>query len=205
MSDLLDEHVPRMPPVSIAALEQVAERTLELLDPAALQEPRAVDWRALVDTVLQQFKIFIYPAHSDQLEDRLAFTDSSGATGDDINILLSFDLWNDLVAGGRLANRAHATVAHELAHAILHVPVIRRRAVLPNADLLLNRVRREEIKAFEDPEWQAWALAGCVLAPRKTLEMLSTSSIAVAADIYGVSEAMLRSHLKRLKLLRRFT
>lgn len=204
MSDLLDEHVPRMPPISMATLEQVAERALELLDPGALTAPRAVDFAKLVDTGLQNFRIFVYPADPDQLEDRLAFTDSSGATGDDINILLSVDLWNDLTRAGRHANRARATVAHELSHAILHVPVIRRRVALPNGDFLLNRMRRGEMKAYEDPEWQAWALAGCILAPRKTLDLLPTSRLDLAAETYGVSEAMLLSHLKRLKLLGRF-
>jgi len=192
-----------MPPISMKALEQLGEQTLTVLAPEVLTTPGPVDFLRLVDRDLQKFGIFVYPVHADRLQDRLAYTDAAG-TGD-INILLSFDLWNDLEQGGRRANRARATVAHELSHAILHVPVLRRRAAHPHAELLLSRrTRRSEIQAFEDPEWQAWALAGCILAPRKTLDLIASPSIEQAAIIYGISEGMLRSHLKRIGMLRRF-
>lgn len=87
---------------------------------------------------------------------------------------------------------------------MLHVPVVRRRLKSPLGELALNRVSRDSLKPYEDPEWQAWALAGCVVAPRKMIEAAPASSVTELADLFGVSEGMMKSHLKRLRLARRF-
>ena len=42
------------------------------------------------------------------------------------------------------------------------------------------------VPAFRDPEWQAWALAGSILMPRKTLTMLANRNPAAVADAYIV-------------------
>lgn len=204
MSDL-DELVPRVPPVSMRALESIGAKVLDVLYPEALQTPMAVDFLELVDRRLPRFGIFIYPSHSDELGDREAFTDSHGSPGDPINIMVSLDIWNDLESTGRRANRARATIAHELAHAILHVPFLRQRSGTSESEnLLLSRRRRDELRPYEDPEWQAWALAGCIVAPRRTLDLVADKRLSVAAGIYGVSEAMMRSHLHRIGLARTF-
>jgi Zn-dependent peptidase ImmA (M78 family) len=87
-----------------------------------------------------------------------------------------------------------------VSHAVLHVPVVRRRLASPHRDLLLARVRRGSIPAYRDPEWQAWALAGCILMPRRTVKMLPDRSLSSLAHIYGVSEEFAQSHLRRLKV-----
>jgi hypothetical protein len=186
-----------MPPMSMAMIEAVGDRTLELLCPDALARPVAIDFLRLVEWVLPKYGIFTYPANWEELGDRLGATDPSGDR--EIYILLCEELWDQLIAGGRQANRARATVAHELAHAILHVPYLRRRMATAQG-ALLNRVSRDSIRPFEDPEWQAWALAGCLVAPPKAISMLQDVSVSAVAATFGVSEGMAQAHLKRLKL-----
>jgi hypothetical protein len=70
-----------------------------------------------------------------------------------------------------------------------------------NPNLLNRRVRRDAIKAFLDPEWQAWALAGAIVAPRRTITLVGNLDPCVLAEVYGMSVDFMRSHLKRLKLL----
>lgn len=200
-ADLL-EMVPRMPPLSRYAIEAVADQLLALVAPEMLTAAMPLDVVKLVDVTLPKFGVHFYPASAVELEDREAATDPEGEN--ETIVLLNVDLFEDLYIGGRYAYRARATVAHELGHVILHVPVVRRRLRSPLGAALLNRVRRDQVKAYEDPEWQAWALAGCLLMPRRALMQLKTNSVAAVAEHFGVSEAMARSHLRRFKLEGRF-
>ena len=186
-------------------LERIGIEVLKLISPEALTKPTRVDLAAVVDGALERFGVFFAPAFSDRLEDRAAITIADGDEKSDIDILISHELWSAIRAAGREANMARATVAHELAHAILHVPSLRKSMNRLPEKSGLSRMRRGDLKPFEDPEWQAWALAGCILMPRTTLETLAGHSLQFVADTYGVSVAMLRSHLKRLKLQGRFS
>lgn len=169
--------------------------------PQALRKPMPLEVVQLVDDVLPQYGIHIYPADPAHLLQEEGLTDPD-ADEDEIIILVRERLWNDLEAGGRQANRAKATVLHELSHGILHVPVIRRRRHKPHSELLLRRVPAGSITPFCNPEWQAWTLAGCLAMPRKTLMMLKDRSPANVAGVYEVSEDFARGHLRRLRLIR---
>jgi hypothetical protein len=70
---------------------------------------------------------------------------------------------------------------------------------MPLGASLLPRARRESIRPFEDPEWQAWTLAGCILAPLRTLRMIESRVPWTLAPVYGVSEKMMESHLRRVQ------
>ncbi len=52
--------------------------------------------------------------------------------------------------------------------------------------------------AFSDPEWQAWALAGAILMPRRTVAMLTDQSAHSVAATYHVSEKFAAVTLRRL-------
>lgn len=147
----LDERVFTMPAVSMRALEMLGEEILSRLAPETLREPTPLDVLDLVDRGLQEVGIHVYPASAEEIGPREGATDPSG-TGD-VVILIHEDTWDDLLTGGRRAYRARATVIHEVSHAIVHVPVVRRRMRSPNRDLLLSRVRRGEIRSYTDPEW----------------------------------------------------
>src|SRR5690606_24953558 len=64
----------------------------------------------------------------------------------------------------------------------------------------LNRVARAQLRAFEDPEWQAWTFAEAILMPRRTLRMIAHLPVSRVADLYGVSAALARTRLRKLGL-----
>lgn len=186
-----------MPGLRIDQIERIAEAALEELYPAALRSPQPVDLCHLIDTELPRHGIHISPASFLELGNREAVTDPAG--DDEIEILLLEDRYEDLFAGGSKANRARATVGHELGHGVLHVPVIRRWRKLPTANLLLARTARANMQPWEDPEWQAWCFAGAFLVPARTLRPIRGEDLWTLAQFYNVSPDFMRSRLKRLK------
>jgi hypothetical protein len=198
MSDIFaGETVIPMPPLSIPLVEQLAEGILAELSPKALAEPTEVDLLEWVDTKLAKHGIHVSPVSDDKLPDSEALTIPANAGAE---ILVRESAWDDLLTGGRKANRVRATIAHEVPHAVVHVPVLRRRKASTYGDLFLRRVARADVVAYRDPEWQAWALAGCIMAPRRTIAMLDVVNAREVANVFGMSEAMARSHLRRLKI-----
>lgn len=187
-----------MPPVSTAKLERQGIEFLRKVAPSHLSMPRVLDVLDIVENILPYtLGIRTYPASPEELGPREGATDPTSDEGTDILILNS--LWNDLLGGGRQANRARATIMHEIAHAYLHAPIVRR--VLASATKpILPRARREEIPVYQDPEWQAWTLAGCMIMPSKTLLMLDDLSPRNVGEIYGVSESFATAHLRRSKI-----
>jgi Zn-dependent peptidase ImmA (M78 family) len=65
--------------------------------------------------------------------------------------------------------RLRATIAHEIGHCYLHVEDSRRARTtlkfLQNSLSSLEMYRQEDLKAYENPEWQAWRFAGALLMP----------------------------------------
>jgi hypothetical protein len=200
MSKRLVEEVIRMPPISMAEIEQIANEILGSLCPRALQKPTRIDLLHWVDYELPANGIHVTPVDEEELPDSEAETLSDGTT--EIEIIIRRSYWEMLLAGGRRAHRPRATIGHELGHGVLHVPVIRRRRDSPQRRHLLQRVLDERIKVYENPEWQAWALGGCVLAPRTGIKTLPGAGVTELAEFFGVSSDFMRAHLRRLKIER---
>ncbi|NRD45959.1 ImmA/IrrE family metallo-endopeptidase [Corallococcus exiguus] len=194
----MGEDTISMPPLRMATIEGVAEAVLAEIFPEALKKPMPVDVLHLIDNVLPAYGIHVSPAGAVEMCGNLGLTDPAGSTS--IEILIQEDSWDRLQIGGRSANQARATVGHELGHAVLHVPVIRKRRSSPLSRHLLARVARREVPAYMDAEWQAWAFGGCILAPRRTILMVPNPTVSKLADIYEVSISMMEQHLRRLKL-----
>jgi hypothetical protein len=198
MSNLLDELVFRVQPVSMAMLEWLGEQVLTVLTPGVLDRPMSLDVLRLVDHELQSHGIDVVPASSTELGPREAATDI-GSDGR-IMILLNERQFDDLTSDGPAAYRSRATTIHELSHAILHMPAIRQWRQMRQTNYAFNRLRRRDLRAYEDPEWQAWALAGCILMPRRTIMMIEPRTLSHLSRVYKVSEDMVRSHLRRLRI-----
>ena len=197
MTDFLREHVPPVPPLGTHAIEEVARSFLEALLPDTLLEPKSLDLVSMIDILLPEYGIHVCPASHEEIGDRAGATDPQG--DGEIDILVSEDVWNSIDQSPPACHFARTTVSHEIGHAVLHVPVLRRRLLLEDA---LNRIQRSNLQAYLDPEWQAWMFAGSILMPRPTLNMLATDgrfSISRVSEIYEVSLQMVRSHLKRIK------
>lgn len=200
MSSFLGEMVFSMPPVSMAALEVLAEQVLLAVAPEMLARPMSLDVLELVDHTLPKvLGIHVTPVHEDEISGMYGATDPKQHGGTEIDVLIRKEVWTRLLEGGKRANHARATVIHEVSHAVLHVPIIRRRMRSPNKELLLARYERQDLPAYREPEWQAWALAGSILMPRKALMMLRPRSFTDMAEVFGVSEQFTKQHARRLK------
>jgi len=198
MSSFLDEEVPPVNPLSMAAIEELGRCFLGQLAPESLDAPQPLNVLELVETRLPEFGIHVYPASREEIGDRAGATDPNG--NGEITILLAEGVWDALVEPVPRSHYARSTACHEIGHAVLHVPVLRRKLL---ATEMLARTQRAKLRAYEDPEWQAWAFAGAILMPSATLRILEAErddlTPGLVASTYEVSTEMAQSHLRRLK------
>jgi IrrE N-terminal-like domain len=196
MSDIAGNRIVAMPAVSMACLEALGESVLGHFQPAALAAPEPVSVVEWIDRLLPPYGVHVMPADAAELGDCVAVTYPVGDF--ETEILLQEWVWNDLA--DPQWNFARATAMHELAHAILHVPIIRQLALDPGSAPKVESPGRDAVPAFCDPEWQAWALAGAILMPRRTVMSLPDHSPRSVAAAYRVSESFAAAHLRRLKI-----
>lgn len=201
MTDWKNDFVQRVRPLSMKQIERTATAALEMFAPSHLQEPGRLDVGHLVDYEFQKFGVHVSPGSYEELQGAglEGYTDPRG---EEIQILISEEQWSDLFDGGARANRPRATVIHELGHAVLHVPMYKELESLRKKKPQLvaaRKDRRGDLKPYEDPEWQAWAFAGCFLVPRQTLVRVDGWPRTKIARTYGVSTKLLDYHIRRLR------
>lgn len=192
-----DAHVLIVPPMSMSAIEVSANAVLKKIAPAHLNAAAPLDLQHLSDFELQRHGIFVQPIADEQLAGRYGETEYHGDPGDPINVFLTQTEWDDLYAGGRRAHHARGTLAHELGHVFEHVPKFRKRIA---AGFGLPRRAQRTVRAYHCPEWQAWALGTCLLAPRSAIVKARTKNVAELAAIFETSTELMRLHLRRLNL-----
>lgn len=196
MSSFGGEQVHRVPPKSKRDLVWAAEHFLHKIQPDRLLRPTPLDHRALMRE-LETFNIHVAPVDQNRLPHAEGET-FPNRNGKSVEIVLREDAYDALERGGPLENRARATLAHEVGHAVLHVPALRRIGASPVG---FRRVDSRQIPAYESSEWQAWVFAGALLAPPRTLSMLPSCTPSVVAKAYSISIEMATSHLKRLGMV----
>ena len=198
----LDE-VVAVKPYSTRALNDLGERTLRKWLPSVLCGPQALDYERLVDCILPRHRLNVVPAEAGELVDAHGCVAiEKEPPGSVITILLEEQLYDALFEQNSNTNLARSTLLHEVSHGILHVD--QYRAILlanehSTTGPVLKRERRKDLKPYEDPEWQAWTLAGVLAAPTSTMQMLGEPSPADIADVYGGSESFARKHLSRMR------
>ncbi len=195
MSDIGGDTVLVVPALSLRCIEDLGETVVRQFQPSALEAPTPIDVRDWADRLLPAYRIHVMPASDDELGGRAAMTYPAGR--DESEILVAEWIFNDLAIDPR-PHFARATVMHELAHAILHVPILRSVVSESESKLALTHADRTSVPAYSDPEWQAWALAGAILMPHRTIAMLEVQSARALADVYIVSEKFAAVRLKRL-------
>lgn len=101
-----------------------------------------------------------------------------------------------------------STVAHETGHVLFHLPMLKRlctdktftqkKAESKNFSLYSQK----PVKAYEDPEWQAWEFAGSLLMPKIALVTLKEkgASVGEMADTFMVNQVFVRKRLRDLKM-----
>jgi hypothetical protein len=195
VSDIGGDTVLVVPALSLRCIESLGETVVRQFQPSALETPEPIDVRDWVDRLLPAYRVHVMPASDDELGGRAAMTYPAGR--DESEILMAEWMFNDLAIDPR-PHFARATVMHELAHAILHVPILRSLACASEHELALAHADAASVPAYSDPEWQAWALAGAILMPHRTIAMLEVQSARTLADTYIVSEKFAAVRLKRL-------
>ena len=198
MSNIFGETVIAMPPLSLTCLELLGETVVGTFQPEALAVPQPIRVREWMDELLPRFGVHVMPASYEELGDHVAVTYAAGES--ESEILVSPWIYDNLHDEER-PHFARATVIHELAHAILHVPMLRARSTSAVESPGAIRVERKRLREESDPEWQAWALAGAILMPRRTIAMLPDPLRSAVADKFFVSERFAAVRLERLARL----
>src|SRR5690348_8563992 len=94
MSSFLEEEVPPVNPLGVAAIGELGRCFLEQLAPEVLTSPQRLDVLDLVDTRLPKFGIHVCPATREEIGDRDGATDPNGS--DEVTILVSEEVWDHL-------------------------------------------------------------------------------------------------------------
>lgn len=190
----MTEHGYAVQPRSTESIAQVAERFLRRRAPEYLSSGRALDLSHLVDYGLQKEGIMVYPVSADELPESEAETRAARC----LEIWMRAEFYEALFEANSNTNRARSTLAHEIGHAVLHDVDVRTGHHRPHA-LALRRGLRSELEPFKDSEWQAHTFAGALLMPRPALRKVKCDDTLALAAQFQVSEAFVRSHLKRIK------
>ena len=194
--------MPRLVPAkgrSGREIDKIAECLLHDCQPAALMEPQVVDVESIFEFELPEMGIV--PDYQ-PLERRgiQGFTDSKNKI-----CVVSAELAEDPTA----IPYFRSTVAHEIGHAILHIPEYRRRRqtiVSEQAaeEAILHRLPDTLIPVYRNPEWQAHRFSGGLLMPEPAVRkaiLANRCDFTVLSKVFEVTPAFVRSRLKGLKML----
>src|ERR1044072_6669461 len=100
-----------------------------------------------------------------------------------------------------------STIAHEIGHCYLHVPdAIANREMEQifkgKASESFKRYQPEDLKLYENSEWQAWRFASALLMPEALFRRAVDAnwSIRTIQNAFEVNPAFVRTRLKELKI-----
>lgn len=185
-------------PLSKDKIEQVAEAILSEFDPGMLAEPKALDVLSLIDPFLMKKYGWSLDVREDLAAGTLGLADPKEKT-----ISLSQESYERLAKGD---GRSRFSGCHEFGHVALHRAQMRFRMITMTSETeALYRTERSNLKPFEDPEWQADYLAGCLLMPRKAVFTLSKNTskhelVEKMIRVFQVSKHAAEVRLKKLKI-----
>jgi len=155
--------IPRVAPRTIAEIESLAEAVVRQYQPSALEQLIPFDVEGFFECELESLTgistdVRVLPKGLD------GYTDP-GMRVCVISSLL-YDNADDIVKYRRL----RSTIAHEIGHCLLHVPNASERNELKgrfenDGNYPIERYDPQDLRAFENPEWQAWRFASALLMP----------------------------------------
>lgn len=190
--------VPVVPGMSRNEIEMTATSLLRKLQPEALKGENAVD-------IEEIFEFYIPDRYDIETEytdlsflgpDVLGYTDADKKISCIDKTLSDSD---DLA----VERRFRSTVGHEIGHCIYHVSIMRAfKSSSIRGEGKLYRANRFELRAFEDPEWQAWEFSRACLMPRNLILTFLEKGFSLweMADHFNVNPAFMEVRLKTLKI-----
>ncbi|MFS4459264.1 ImmA/IrrE family metallo-endopeptidase [Bdellovibrio sp. HCB2-146] len=188
--DFTEMPVPVVPGLSRKQIEQSALEFLLIVAPECLEAPVPVPVREIFEDRLD---VFDYKA--------LVGKNIKGLDG--VTNVTKREVTLPSATYKRLENgdcRARFTLAHEFGHMILHGNLALTQD-LASADSVMF-ARRSQLRAFEDPEWQANAFGAAVLMPYPMMRLLykqGLMSVENVMETFHVSEPAAKLRVTQLK------
>lgn len=182
------------PMLKMAALsrDQIEREALALVQefcPELLREPGPFPMEEFLDTGLKPITGFEF-----YVSEELGAAVDGLTSPLDKELILSAATFDQLPTGGR----ALFTAAHEVGHVLLHADQVRERFA-NGLDTVLHR--KANLKAYEDPEWQANTFAAALLMPLPAVQKLMRlgESIGDVANIFKVSHSAAQIRVEKLR------
>ena len=194
------DKVPLVRPLSRAKIEALAMNILREFQPEALRGkfPQPVDVEAIFEIYIPS-KVDVQTGYTDL--SRLIGSEILGYTNAAKRVSFVDCSLSDATDRGTL-RRFRSTLGHEGGHCLLHVPLLQLFRSISRRGEGLYRVNRSEIKAFQDPEWQAWEFARAIMMPKLLImDYLERGfDLNGMADQFEANPAFLRVRLQTLKI-----
>lgn len=187
----MSQLVPVVAPMSRVEIERDATLITVKFQPDLLRKPGCFPVLKLFDALRDQYDL---DPGVEELSDGV-----EGMTFPDGRVLLSEETYRGAHEGH---GRPRFTVLHECYHGIRHREQI-RKALIDAGELVVYR--RQSIKPFRDPEWQANAFAGAMLMPEQMVRLLASRERRLLlptamADEFGVSIQAAEVRLSVMKI-----
>lgn len=180
-----------------AKLDEIGEYLVRLTQPEVLSGGRAYDIESFVDLDLERIS-GICPDYTDLPPEIYGMTNPLK------NEML---IQSELVESPHSLNFLRSTLAHEVGHCILHVPLLREARKnhvfqqKKGEDGVHLYRKNDQIPIYQNPEWQAWRLAGAILMPAGiTRRLIQGYNLDELAQHFVVSRKFVDYRLKSLKL-----
>jgi Zn-dependent peptidase ImmA (M78 family) len=200
----MENKVPVVPPMSRIRIEEKSKEILIAILPEALDSEEPVDIEHIFEIELPKMFPGLKTGYYDlsiKGQGVLGYTSASEKVClVDIGL---YDLTCIENARDTDLRRFRSTVGHEVAHCICHYPylkVFESFNTSISSTSLMRIEKRIDIKPYQDPEWQAWEMAGALLMPMARIEkdLSQRLSIQKIAEKYEVNPSFAEARIKRI-------
>lgn len=185
----MSEFVPSVQPLSRNDIESHAIRLIRRFYPHLLCKPGVFPVLDFFDLLREEFGL---DPGVEQLPDGV-----EGMTWPDGRVIVSEETYRGAALG---KGRSRFTIPHEGYHGIQHRSQI-RKALYDAGELILYR--RQLVKPYQDPEWQANTFASAILMPASMVRELARKEgklflVSTMAEVFQVSPTAAEVRLTKL-------
>lgn len=189
--DFSEMTVPVVPGLSRKHIEQKALEFLLMVAPECLDTPIATPVKEIFEDKMDTFGFKAFLKGNIKGLDGITNVTTK-------EIMLTGATHKRLELGNP---RARFTVAHEFGHVILHGHLASTGHSMNGEQVLF--ARRSQLKAFEDPEWQADTFAGAVLMPYPMMYKLyqeKQMTVENVIEVFQVSKQAAEIRVRKLTM-----